>query len=63
MLEFTLMVIGACQLQLHLPGGASLKEKRALIKPLLVRLHREFNVAAAEVDSTARAKSRSKRLR
>jgi uncharacterized protein YlxP (DUF503 family) len=44
------MVIGACQLHLHLPGCASLKEKRALLKPLLARLHREFNVAAAEVE-------------
>jgi uncharacterized protein YlxP (DUF503 family) len=44
------MVIGACRLQLHLPGCGSLKEKRARLKPLLARLHREFNVAAAEVD-------------
>ena len=44
------MVIGACRLQLHLPGCNSLKEKRALLKPLLARLHREFNVAVAEVD-------------
>jgi uncharacterized protein YlxP (DUF503 family) len=43
------MVIGACQLKLHLPGCGSLKEKRGLIKPLLARLHREFDVAAAEV--------------
>ena len=44
------MVIGACQVQLHLPGCGSLKEKRGLIKPLVARLHREFNVAAAEVE-------------
>jgi uncharacterized protein YlxP (DUF503 family) len=44
------MIIGACQVKLHLPGCGSLKEKRGLIKPLLARLHREFNVAAAEVD-------------
>jgi uncharacterized protein YlxP (DUF503 family) len=44
------MVIGACRLQLYLPGCSSLKEKRGLLKPLLARLHREFNVAAAEVD-------------
>ena len=43
------MIIDACQLDLHLDGCASLKEKRSLIKPLLARLHREFNVAAAEV--------------
>ena len=44
-----LVVIGACQLRLHLEGCTSLKGKRGLIKPLLARLHREFNVAAAEV--------------
>jgi uncharacterized protein YlxP (DUF503 family) len=44
------MVIGACLLTLHLHGCASLKEKRGLIKPLIARLHREFDVAAAEVE-------------
>ena len=43
------MVIGACSLHLHLPACVSLKAKRSLLKPLLARLHREFNVAAAEV--------------
>lgn len=42
------MVIGACCLRLHLPGCASLKAKRGRLKPLLARLRREFNVAAAE---------------
>jgi len=36
--------------RLHLAGCASLKEKRRRLKPLLARLHKEFNVAAAEVD-------------
>jgi uncharacterized protein YlxP (DUF503 family) len=44
------MVIFTCRLVLHLPGCASLKEKRGLIKPLLARLHREFDLAAAEVE-------------
>ena len=44
------MIIGACRLRLHLPLCASLKTKRGLLKPLLARLHREFNVAVAEVD-------------
>ncbi len=43
------MIIGACTLRLHLPGCMSLKSKRSRLKPLLARLHREFNVAAAEV--------------
>ena len=44
------MPIAVLSLHLHLPGCASLKEKRSLIKPVLARLHREYNVAAAEMD-------------
>jgi len=43
------MIVGACTLRLYLAGCTSLKQKRSRIKPLLARLHREFNVAAAEV--------------
>ncbi len=44
------MSIGLLTLHLQLPGVNSLKEKRSRIKPLLARLHKEFNVSAAEVD-------------
>ena len=44
------MALGVLTLQLHLAGCSSLKEKRSRIKPLLARLHREFNVSVAEVD-------------
>lgn len=47
-LQSRVMVIGACCLRLRLPGCTSLKAKRSRVKPLLARLHREFNVAAAE---------------
>lgn len=43
-------MIGILTVHLHLPGCASLKEKRGRIKPLLARLHREFNLSAAEMD-------------
>jgi uncharacterized protein YlxP (DUF503 family) len=43
------MALGLLTLELRLPGCASLKEKRSRIKPLLARLHREFNVSAAEI--------------
>lgn len=43
------MVIGACSVELHLPGCNSLKDKRGVLKPLLSRLHREFNLATAEI--------------
>ena len=36
-------------IDLHLPGCSSLKEKRSRLKPLLARLHREFNISAAEI--------------
>jgi uncharacterized protein YlxP (DUF503 family) len=35
---------------LHLPYTRSLKEKRALVKPILVGARQRFAVAAAEVD-------------
>lgn len=44
------MPIGVLSLHLHIPGCSSLKEKRSRIKPVLARLHREYNVAAAEMD-------------
>lgn len=44
------MSVGILTLHLHLPGCSSLKEKRSKIKPVLSRLHREFNVATAELD-------------
>lgn len=44
------MSVGLLTLHLFLPGVTSLKEKRGRIKPVLARLHREFNVSTAEVD-------------
>lgn len=44
------MIIGACIVDLHLPGNGSLKGKRSILKPLLSRLRKEFNLAAAEVN-------------
>lgn len=43
-------MIAVLTIHLHLPGCGSLKEKRSQIKPLLARLHREFNLSAAELD-------------
>lgn len=44
------MSVGLLTLHLHIPGCTSLKEKRHRLKPLLHRLHREFNISVAEVD-------------
>jgi len=47
------MIIGACSVELHLPGNGSLKGKRGILKPLLAHLRRRFNLAAAEVAHNA----------
>ncbi len=51
------MTIGLLTLLIELPGCTSLKEKRSQVKPLLVRLHREFNISAAEIDHLDRWQS------
>ena len=43
------MVIGVCQITLHLPQTHSLKEKRQIVKSLIARVHNQFEVAIAEV--------------
>lgn len=44
------MPVGLLILHLRLPGCSSLKEKRSRLKPLLARLHREFNISVVEYD-------------
>lgn len=43
-----IVTVGILTLHLQLPGCTSLKEKRSLIKPVLARLHREFNISVSE---------------
>jgi uncharacterized protein YlxP (DUF503 family) len=43
------MVIGVCQITLHLPQCHSLKEKRQIVKSLIARVHNQFEIAIAEV--------------
>lgn len=45
------MVIGCLTLTLHLPLSRSLKAKRQVVRSLVARMRRTFNVAVAEVDS------------
>jgi uncharacterized protein YlxP (DUF503 family) len=42
--------VAALSLDLHLPYTHSLKEKRAVIKPIIEGCHRRYRVAVAEVD-------------
>lgn len=44
------MSLGLLTLHLYIAGCTSLKEKRRRLKPLLHRLHREFNISVSEVD-------------
>jgi uncharacterized protein YlxP (DUF503 family) len=44
------MVVIAATIDLHLPGVSSLKEKRAILKSVIARLHNTFNIAVAEVE-------------
>lgn len=43
-------MVATLTIHLHIPGCSSLKEKRGFIKPLISRLHREFNISVAEMD-------------
>ena len=44
-------MLGILAIHLHIPGCKSLKEKRSRLKPLLSRLHKEFNISVAEMDA------------
>lgn len=44
------MHVGALSIELYISGCSSLKQKRSRLKPLLIRLGKEFNVSAAEID-------------
>jgi uncharacterized protein YlxP (DUF503 family) len=44
------MHVGVCVIDLRLPGNGSLKGKRRVVKSIVTRVTREFNVSVAEVD-------------
>lgn len=44
------MAIGILTLTLYLPDCHSLKDKRRCIKPIMARLHKEFNISIVESD-------------
>jgi uncharacterized protein len=43
------MVVGILRLTLYVPGAASLKDKRQVVRKVVDRLRARFNVSAAEV--------------
>jgi hypothetical protein len=44
------MVVGVCVLTFSLPGNASLKGKRSVVRRIVDRTRAKFNAAVAEVD-------------
>jgi len=42
--------VGICKLKIHIPGSQSLKDKRSILKSLMARLQKQFNISIAEVD-------------
>lgn len=48
------MVVGVCEITLHLPDSHSLKEKRQIIKSIIARVRNQFEIAIAEVDENDR---------
>jgi len=42
--------VGVCKLKIHIPGSRSLKDKRSVVKSLVMRLQKQFNISVAEVD-------------
>lgn len=45
------MAVGLLTVELYLPLNDSLKGKRGIIKPLIARLRRDFNVSVCEADA------------
>ncbi len=45
------MVVAVCTLELEIPASHSLKDKRRVVKSVIARVRRDFNVSVAEVDS------------
>jgi uncharacterized protein YlxP (DUF503 family) len=42
--------VGLLTVEIYVPGITSLKEKRGVVKSLLARLRKDFNVSVAEVE-------------
>ena len=43
------MFVGVCRVAMHLPGNASLKGKRGIVRKVVERTRAKFNAAVAEV--------------
>ena len=48
------MLIGALLVKIYIPGAASLKEKRRVIKSVTQKIRNRFNVSVAEINNENR---------
>ncbi len=46
----SVMVIGVCTVFLRIPASHSLKGKRQVLKSIIARVRKDFNVSIAEID-------------
>jgi hypothetical protein len=46
--------VGLLTIELYIPGTTSLKEKRGIVKPLIARIRKEFNVSVVEAGDNDR---------
>jgi len=44
------MVVGLSEIMLHIPSASSLKDKRQILRSLIERIRRDFQVSIAEVE-------------
>jgi len=45
------MVIGSAIIELDIPASGSLKDKRRVVRSVIARLRREYNISVAETDA------------
>jgi uncharacterized protein YlxP (DUF503 family) len=45
------MVIATARIELDIPASASLKDKRRVVRSVIARLRRDYNLSVAEVDA------------
>lgn len=45
------MLVGTLQVEVYIPGAASLKDKRQVVKGVIKRIQHRFNVSIAEINN------------
>jgi len=46
------MIIGICKVTIHIPGSATLKDRRKIVNSLKDKIRHNFNVSVAEVENS-----------